>query len=457
MLTGWKDVARKNHSYYLLNLGCAKNLVEGEHLAGMLQAAGYAPEPAPEAASLICVNTCGFIRPAVEEALEHILALARAKQPGQTLAVVGCLVGRYGRKLARELPEADLLVGPGEAPRLVEHLRTPPPGRLAISPPREIMGLSTPRALATGPGWAYLRVADGCEHRCAFCAIPGIRGRLRSRTLTELAQEATTLGEAGALEINLVAQDLSSYGLDLADGSSLGKLIERLDAIKLIKWIRLLYMHPDSLDQRLIEAIANSLKTLPYFDLPLQHVANRVLKAMRRRRTGAQLRKLLHLVRRRCPQAVLRTTLLVGHPGEREDDFTELMEFVEEFQFDHLGCFAYQPEAGTASARLEAPPAKLARARQRRVMALQKKISAAKLKPLKGAVLPVLVLGPHPESELLGLGRLARQAPEVDGEVIITAGQAKPGSLALCRITKTHAYDLEAELVEGPGDPLSQA
>jgi ribosomal protein S12 methylthiotransferase len=436
-----------NSTYYLLNLGCAKNLVEGEHLAGMLQAAGYAPVRETGEAELICVNTCGFIRPAVEEALGHVLALAKEKRPGQTLAVVGCLVGRYGKKLARELPEVDLLVGPGEVGRLVEHLRQAPPGRLAISPPTGILGLETPRRLATGPGWAYLRVADGCEHRCAFCAIPHIRGRLRSRGWAELVEEAAALAESGAVELNLVAQDLTSYGADLADGSSLKRLLEELDKISALKWIRLLYMHPDSLDQGLIEAMAGREKVLPYFDLPLQHVADPVLTAMRRRRSGAELRKLLRLVRQVMPQAVLRTTLLVGHPGEREDDFTELTDFLVEFEFDHLGCFAYQPEAGTASARLAAPEAKVGRARAKAVMARQKKISAHKLKALKGQTLPLLVLGPHPESELLGLGRLARQAPEVDGEVIITAGAAQPGSIALCRVGKTHAYDLEAELL----------
>jgi ribosomal protein S12 methylthiotransferase len=436
-----------NKKYYLLNLGCAKNLVEGEHLAGMLQAEGYAPVAEAAGADLVCVNTCGFIRPAVEEALGHVLALAQEKRPGQRLAVVGCLVGRYGKKLARELPEVDLLVGPGEVSRLLAHLRQAPKGRLAISPPTGILGLETPRRLATGPGWAYLRVADGCEHRCAFCAIPHIRGRLRSRPWAELVQEAAALAEAGAVELNLVAQDLTSYGADLADGSSLEKLLEALDGIRALKWIRLLYMHPDSLDQRLIEVMAGGEKVLPYFDLPLQHVADTVLAAMRRRRSGAELRKLLRLVRGNIPEAVLRTTLLVGHPGEREEDFTELMDFLAEFQFDHLGCFAFQPEAGTASARLQAPEAKVRKARAKAVMARQKKISGAKLKALKGATLPLLVLGPHPESDLLGLGRLARQAPEVDGEVIITAGQAAPGSIVLCRITKTHAYDLEAELV----------
>jgi ribosomal protein S12 methylthiotransferase len=434
-------------NYYLLNLGCAKNQVEGEHLAGLLLAAGWQGVAQPEDAQLLLVNTCGFIKPAVEENIAAILELAGNKAPGQRLAVVGCLVGRYGRKLQKSLPEVDLLVGPGEASRLLEHLQSPPAGRLAISPPREVFGSGQPRALSTGPGWAYLRLGDGCEHRCAFCTIPGIRGRFRSRPQEDVLTEAQRLAAAGVREINLVAQDLCSYGRDLADGSSLEALLPQLASIGALSWLRLLYLSPDTLDNPLIEAVASTPKVLPYFDLPLQHIADPVLQAMGRKRSSAQLQELLEGLRQRLPQAVLRTTLLVGHPGEGEAEFTELLEFVQETGFDHLGCFSYQPEAGTRSARLSAPPAKLGQARRRQIMAAQKPLSKAKLKALVGRELPLLVLGPHPESELLGLGRLARQAPEVDGEVIITQGQAAPGSIVACRITKAHAYDLEAELL----------
>lgn len=434
-------------NYYLLNLGCAKNQVEGEHLAGLLLAAGWQGTASPEAAELLLVNTCGFIKPAVEENIAAILELAAAKQPGQRLAVVGCLVGRYGKKLAASLPEADLLLGPGEAPRLLEHLLDPPSGRLAISTPREVLGHPAPRALSTGPGWAYLRLGDGCEHKCAFCTIPRIRGHFRSRPLEQVLEEAQRLADAGVKEINLVAQDLCSYGRNQSGGAGLSQLLPRLATIGALSWIRLLYLSPDFQEKQLIETVASTPKVLPYFDLPLQHIADPVLKAMGRHRSGAELRALLAGLRQRLPQAVLRTTLLVGHPGEGEAEFTELLQFVTETGFDHLGCFAYQPEAGTRSARLAAPPAKVGQVRQRQIMAAQKPISRAKLKALVGQELPLLVLGPHPDSDLLGLGRLARQAPEVDGEVIITDGQAAPGSVVNCRVTKAHAYDLEAVLL----------
>lgn len=434
----------------MMNLGCAKNLVEGEHLAGMLLEAGWRSEPEPAAARLLLLNTCGFIEPAVNEALDAALELGRGKQPGQTLAVVGCLVGRYGRKLAASLPEVDLFVSPGELGRLLEHLAAPPEGRLAISRPTGVFGASHPRALATGPGWAYLRVADGCAHRCAFCTIPAIRGPLRSRPLDDLLAEARHLAASGIKEINLVAQDLTSYGQDLAQGPDLALLLAGLSAIEGLEWIRPLYLHPDYLDHRLIQAVARTPKVLPYFDLPLQHIADSVLGAMDRRRRGAELRRLVARVRRSIPGAVLRTTLLVGHPGEGPAEFEELVQFVRETRFDHLGVFAFCPEPGTRSARRPAPPPEVGQRRRERLMALQQEISRQNLARLRGREYPLLVLGPHPESELLWWGRLARQAPEVDGHVIITQGSAPPGGIVPCRLTACHAYDLEAMLL--PGD-----
>ncbi|MEW5914714.1 MAG: 30S ribosomal protein S12 methylthiotransferase RimO [Thermodesulfobacteriota bacterium] len=437
--------ALKDQHFHLVNLGCAKNLVEGEHLAGLLMAAGWQPEPDPAAARLLIVNTCGFIEPAVNEALDAALELALTKQPGQTLAVVGCLVGRYGKKLASSLPEVDIFISPGELNRLLEHISSPPAGRLAIGPAQGIFGAQHPRALSTGPGWAYLRVADGCPHHCAFCTIPAIRGRLRSRPLDDVVAEAQRLAAAGVRELNLVAQDLTCYGQDRG-GPDLAALLAALSAVEGVAWLRALYLHPDYLDQRLIQVMAAAPTVLPYFDLPLQHIADPVLQAMRRRRSGAALRALIAQVRALAPGAVLRTTLLVGHPGEGPDEFAELVEFVRETRLDHLGVFAFSPEPGTRSARLPAPPPGLAQERREEIMALQQSISREKLAGLVGRELPLLVLGPHPESELLWWGRLERQAPEVDGQVIITEGSAAPGSVATCRITAAHDYDLEAAL-----------
>lgn len=432
--------------FYLQQLGCAKNLVEGEHISGLLMEAGWQPVAKPSQADALIVNTCGFIRPAVEESLAAVMEMAADKRPEQRLVVVGCLVGRYGKKLAAELEEADLLVSPGEVPRLTELLEEPDQ-RLSISPARTIFGASSPRAISTGPGWAYLRLSDGCGHRCGFCTIPAIRGRLRSRPLDDVLTEAAELAGAGVKELNLVAQDLTAYASDLGMERGIAALLPKLAAIDGIEWIRLLYLHPDSADDTLLETMAQTPKVVPYFDLPVQHISDPVLNAMRRQKSGAQVRALVNRVRELAPGATLRTTVMTGHPGEGDKEFAELMAFVETAQFDHLGCFAYEPEPGTRSARLKRPPAKLARARARKIMALQKNISRERLKALKGQELECLVLGPHPDSDLVWQGRLASQAPEVDGEVIITQGSAEPGDIVLCRVTKTHAYDVEAALL----------
>lgn len=432
--------------FYFQQLGCAKNLVEGEHISGLLMQAGWQPVADYEQAELLIVNTCGFIRPAVEESLAAIMELAAVKRSDQRLVVVGCLVGRYGKKLASELGEADLLIAPGEVPRLVELLEGDQQG-LAISPARGIFGAAAPRAVSTGPGWAYLRLSDGCGNRCGFCTIPAIRGRLRSRPMDDVLAEAAELAGAGIQELNLVAQDLTAYASDLGIKNGIAALLPKMAAIDELKWIRLLYLHPDTANDLLLEIMAATPKVLPYFDLPVQHVADPVLAAMRRSKSGAQVRALVKRVRELVPGAALRTTLMTGHPGEGEAEFEELMDFVQETQFDHLGCFAYEPEAGTRSARLDRPPAKTARARARKIMSLQKKISKKRLKALRGLEMECLVLGPHPESDLVWQGRLASQAPEVDGEVIITQGSAAPGQITMCKVTKTHAYDVEAELL----------
>lgn len=438
-------MAPLSKTYYLLNLGCAKNLVEGEHLAGLLLSDGWQAVEEPDQAQVLLLNTCGFIQPAVEEAIAAALELGQAKGPGQRLVVAGCLVGRYGKKLAASLPEADLLLAPGEAPRLLEHLAAPPPGRLAISPPRSLFGGDDPRALSTGPGWAYLRVSDGCAQSCAFCTIPHIRGPLRSRSLDDLLAEAGRLAATGVRELNLVAQDLTSYGRDLG-GPGLAALLAALSTIEGVEWLRPLYLHPDLIDDKLIAAILTTPKVAPYFDLPLQHLADPVLKAMGRKRSGSELKALVRGIRRAAPQAVLRTTLLVGHPGEGEAEFAALKDFVAEMEFDRLGVFPYSPEAGTRSARLPAPPAQTAQKRAKQIMALQRRISRRRLAPLLGQTLPVLVLGPHPDSDLVWAGRTQGQAPEVDGLVIITEGAAPPGTIAPCRISATHDYDLEGAL-----------
>lgn len=433
--------------FYLLNLGCAKNLVEGEHIAGMLMAAGQQPTAKPELAGLLVVNTCGFIAPSSQESVEAILELADNKKPGQRLVVVGCLVGRYGKKLVRELSEVDLFVMPGALNNLRQLLAQPPQSRLAAAAPGLIFGNETPRAISTGPGYAYLRIADGCNRGCGFCTIPAIRGRLKSRPLSELVAEAKDLARAGAVELNLVAQDLLAYGSDLAGRPLLIDLLDELATINELSWIRLLYLHPDFVDEALLVALRDTPKVLPYLDMPIQHIADPVLKAMGRRRSGDELKALISRARDLVPGLSLRTTLMTGHPGEGEKEFAQLRQLVQEVHFDHLGVFAYQPEKGTRSARLPAPAPELAQMRAGEIMALQQNISAQKLTARVGESEDVLVLGPHPDSDLVWHGRARSQAPEVDGLVIITDGHAPSGSIANCRITASHDYDLEGVLI----------
>lgn len=433
--------------FFLLNLGCAKNLVEGEHIAGILLDGGWQAAPEPEPAQWLIVNTCGFIQPAVDEAVDAILEMLDIKHPHQHLAVVGCLVGRYGKKLLRSLPEVDLFVSPGCVAAIPALLAHPPAGKLAMAPARGIFGAAHPRAVTTGPGWAYLRISDGCGHHCGFCTIPAIRGPLRSRPAADVLAEAELLAANGVKELNLVAQDLASYGRDLAGEPDLAELLPMIADVPGIQWVRPLYLHPDMIDRRLIEVIANTLGVLPYFDIPLQHLADPVLRAMGRKRRGLELRELLAMVRDANPAATLRTTLLVGHPGEGPAEYDLLVKAVNELEFDQLGAFAFCPEAGSRSARLPAPKPDLAAERAEIIMQTQREISRRKLASRVGQTESLLFLGSHRDHEYVRWGRLASQAPEADGETIVTDGEASAGEIVKCRITASHDYDLEAVIL----------
>ncbi|MDR1396177.1 MAG: 30S ribosomal protein S12 methylthiotransferase RimO [Desulfarculales bacterium] len=436
------------NSYYLLTLGCAKNLVESEYLAGQLHQAGYQPVSQPADAVWLLVNTCAFITSAVEENIDHILTLAAGKQAGQKLVVIGCLVGRFARKLQKIIPEADLFIAPGQTGNLLNLLQTPPPNCVALAPARDI--LNGPRIISTGPSWAYLRLSDGCRRRCSFCAIPHIRGKLRSRSQEEVLTEAGDLASAGVREINLVAQDLSSYGWDQGKKNGLLELLEKLNFIAGLRWIRLLYLHPDILNESFLRRAGELDKLLPYFDIPLQHISRPVLAAMGRSGSREELERAFKLLKKIIPQAIIRTTVMVGHPGEEEADFAQLTDFINEFKFNHLGCFIFEPQPGTRSARLPQVAGSVARARYKKVMALQKKISRAHLRALLGTQQDMLFLGAHPESRLLGSGRLWSQAPEADGEALVVEGWAEPGSIVKATVQKAHDYDLEVKIAAQP-------
>jgi ribosomal protein S12 methylthiotransferase len=441
-------------SFYLLSLGCAKNRVDSEVILGGLISAGYHPENEPLKAQIIVVNTCSFIESAAQESIDTILELAQAKEKGacRLLVVTGCLPQRYGKKLAEALPEVNLLLGTGafrRLPLLLSRRQLGDPQEIHLEPPRFLMDADTPRVLS-GPFYsAYLKLAEGCSNRCAFCTIPAIRGRYRSRPLDDLLREADRLALQGVRELNLVAQDTTAYGEDLGPTPRLADLLDTLARRGLFSWIRVLYAYPQRITERLLEVMGTYPCICPYLDIPFQHVSERVLQAMGRSGSAAEFIRFAEWIRERLPAITLRTTLMVGFPGETDDDAQELYDFVEEVRFQRLGIFAYSPERGTAAARLkDSVPRRVKTRRLQKLAALQEKISLAYHRKLVGTTRPVLVEGPSPETELLLEGRLASQAPEVDGRVLISSGFGRVGEIMAVHLTEAHPHDLVGEIAE---------
>jgi ribosomal protein S12 methylthiotransferase len=441
-------------SFYLLSLGCAKNRVDSEVILGGLISAGYHPEDDPLKAQLIVVNTCSFIESAVQESIDTILALAEARKKGacRLLVVTGCLPQRYGKKLAEAMPEVDLLLGTGtfhRLPLLLDRRQPGDPQEIHLDPPRFLMEAETPRVLS-GPCYsAYLKVAEGCSNRCAFCTIPAIRGSYRSRPLDDLLREADRLALQGVRELNLVAQDTTAYGEDLGPTPRLADLLDTLARTGLFSWIRILYAYPQRITGRLLEVMGTHPSICPYLDIPFQHASERVLRAMGRSGSPTEFLRLVQWIRAELPTVTLRTTLMVGYPGETDDDFQELYELVDEVRFQRLGIFAYSAEQGTAAARLgDSVPKRVKTRRLRKLAALQEKISLAYHRQLIGTTQPVLVEGRSPETKLLLQGRLASQAPEVDGRVLISSGFGRVGEIMPVRLTEAHPHDLVGEIVK---------
>jgi ribosomal protein S12 methylthiotransferase len=448
-----KTKNQKPKTVFTVSLGCPKNLVDTEIMLGDLAARGWQVTDKPESASLLLVNTCAFIAPASQEAVDTILGLARLKtaDPAKRLVAAGCLVQRYGPDLPELLPEVDLFIGVNDFPRLGAILagQSEPGARLVSGSPWYAYAAPQQRFPATLPHLAYLKLAEGCSHRCTFCTIPRIRGPHRSRPVAALLAEAEQLAASGVQELILVAQDTTAYGVDRGRGPMLPALLQELARLPGLAWIRLLYSHPAGVTPELLEVMAAHPQICPYLDLPVQHAHDAVLRRMGRRYSRRELGKIFRLIRRILPQAALRTTVMVGFPGETDEHFEALLEMVAEVRFDHLGVFLYEPEEGTPAARLCDPaPRRAARARARRLKALQAKIVKEKLKSLVGAVQPVLVEGVSAESEYLLTGRLSTQAPEIDGRVYITAGLGRVGELQPARLTRALPYDLVGELLE---------
>jgi ribosomal protein S12 methylthiotransferase len=442
---------RKPKTVYTISLGCPKNLVDTEIMLGDLARRGWEVTAHPENASLLLVNTCAFIKPACQEAVDTILQLAELKKtdPAKRLAVVGCLVQRYGAALPPLLPEVDLFLGVNDFPCLGSILeeKPSPPGRLLIGSPWLDYAAPQPRFPATPPHLAYLKVAEGCSHRCTFCTIPQIRGPYRSRPLGVLREEAMSLAASGVKELILVAQDTTAYGADWGGGPRLAALLREICRLPGFSWIRLLYGHPAGVTPELLEVMATHPQICPYLDLPIQHAHDAVLRRMGRGYTQRDLRETVRRIRQALPHAALRSTVMVGFPGETEEEFEALLEFVAEVRFTHLGVFLYEPEDGTPAARLANPvPRRLARTRARRLKALQARIVKEKLRSLVNTFRPVLVEGVSEESEYLLTGRLITQAPEIDGRVYINAGRARVGEIQPVRLTRALPYDLVGEI-----------
>jgi len=443
----------RENKVFLISLGCAKNLVDSENMLGLLKEKGFLIAPSLEEAGIAIVNTCGFIKPAVEECIDTILELAARKLDGELegIVVTGCFVQRYGYKLREEIPEVDGWLGTGEITRISDLLdnigRRPPV--FYIGRPEFIADHNIPRVQTTPFYSAYLKIAEGCSHRCSFCSIPMIRGRFRSREMGSLITEAQGMAGRGVKEINLIAQDTTGYGKDLSStGICLEDLLERLLEVKGLEWIRILYSHPMGISERLLEIIEDNERICPYLDIPLQHVNKEILEKMGRGYFGETPVKLIKRIRSRSRRISIRTSLMVGFPGETEAAFRELYDFVETAELDHLGTFIYSPEKGTPAERLGGiPDPIISEERLNALMRLQNDISLRKNMGLVNRIMPVLIEGVSPETELLLTGRTAWMAPDVDGQVLINEGQGIVGEIMQVRIDEAHPYDLVGGII----------
>ena len=436
-----------------VSLGCPKNLVDSEVMMGQLVAKGHELTPHPDQAEVLVVNTCSFIDPAKKESVDTILEMAEYKKVGRArkLIVAGCLVERYRGDIRKEMPEVDALVGTNELDSIVALCEGMEP-TTGESQPYLYHDL-TPRILATPRHFAYIKIAEGCDHPCTFCVIPQYRGKFRSRRFESVISEATRLFQQGVREINLIGQDTTCYGEDLGLTDGLAHLLERLAGIETAhqKWVRFLYAYPNKITQKLLDTIAEHRDLVKYIDMPLQHASAAVLKRMKRGASGAIFLKLLERIRRTIPGVAIRTSFIVGFPGETAEDFDELCQFVEAAQFDHLGVFTYSDEDTSVSYALDGKvDGRTIQNRKRRLMAIQRKIARRRNRALVGSEVPVLVEGPSQETDLLWTARLSTQAPEIDGVTLINdfeGDEPRTGEMRTLRITEAHDYDVVGTLL----------
>ena len=433
----------------MIALGCAKNRVDSENLLGMLAGRGFEIVSDPAEADVLFVNTCGFIESAKEESIDAILEMAQYKKLGdKKLFVTGCLAQRYPEALMSEIPEIDGLMGVAEYARLFEMLEAAEKNQRPCYTANGVRFLHTPRVLTT-PGYsAYVKISDGCDNRCTYCAIPLIRGGYSSRPFDDIVAECEDLAEGGVTEITLIAQDTSRYGCDLGDGHYLlPELLERVGAIERLHWVRVLYCYPDSTEDRLLDAIQRLPKVAPYLDLPLQHIDDDLLKRMNRRGSAGWIRSRITECRKRG--IILRTTMIVGFPGETDAQFQTLLDFVKEARFERLGAFTYSAEEGTAAAKMpDQIDESVKNERLDQLMMLQQGISMEVNEARIGSECEVLVDG-FDEEQGRYYGRSLLEAPESDGCIWLEAGrELTPGEYVQVRITGADAYDLEATIIE---------
>ena len=439
-----------------ISLGCPKNLVDSEVMMGILAREGYELTPRADDAEILVVNTCSFIEPAQKESVDAILEMAEHKKFGaaKKLIVAGCLVERYRDQILQQIPEVDAVVGTGEVERIIEAVE----GDLKVlpaQPPAFLYHDLTPRIVTTPKHQAYIKIAEGCDHPCTFCIIPQLRGAFRSRRFESVVREAENLAASGAREVTLIGQDTTSYGEDLGLRDGLAQLLERLAQVEDLLWVRFLYAYPNRVTQKMLETLAAHDRLAKYIDMPLQHASRNVLARMKRGSHGDAFLKLLERMRATIPGVALRTSFIVGFPGETESDFQELYDFVSAAKLDWMGVFEYSDVDNAGSFPLDGKvDAETINDRRNRLMALQKKISRENLRKLKGRSETALVEGPSKDNPLVWEARLESMAPDIDGKLYLTdielpGGQvAASGDVVKVEITRTDAYDLIGRITE---------
>lgn len=438
----------------LISLGCSKNLVDSEHYLGILsKRKGMELTSELSEADIVIVNTCGFIGDAKEESIETILEVSEFKETGnlKKLIVAGCLAQKYSEEILKELPEVDAVIGTGDIDKIEKVVDEILENKKVVETKNMtfLANANTERVLTTASHTAYLKISEGCNRACTYCIIPQMRGRLRSRSIEDIVEEAKRLVASGVREINLLAQETTEYGIDLYGDKKLAALMKELCKIEGLKWLRTYYMHPEYVTDELIEVMKSEEKICKYFDVPIQHVSDNILRNMARAKGGEQVKDVLNRIRKAIPEATIRTTLIVGFPGETEKNFQELMDYVREFEFDYAGVFKYSREEDTVAYNLpNQVPEEIKEKRYAELVNLQSEIAERKNRKLLGEEIEVMIDGVSSESEYLLEGRTRGQALEIDGKVLTTDGTAKPGEIVKVKFEQNFEYDFVGPIVE---------